>query len=87
MSDEQYKIVKGKIENNVSFAVDTVTVGVNGFSPFTISTADNGWVETAPSNAGVYQCRITAQLKDDASGNIDTANKAIAQLNSLDEGK
>ena len=87
MSDEQYKIVKGKIENNVSFAVDTVTVGVNGFSPFTISTADNGWVETAPSNAGVYQCRITAQLKDGASGNIDTANKAIAQLNSLAEGE
>ncbi|MBQ4272774.1 MAG: hypothetical protein IJB95_03905, partial [Clostridia bacterium] len=75
--------IKNKI--TVTNADDQLTVGVNGFTPFPIVTAQNGWVTDAPSNAGVYQCRITAQLKDGASGNIDTANKAIAQLNSLAE--
>lgn len=77
--------IKNKI--TVTNADGQLTVGVNGFTPFPIVTAQNGWVTYAPSNAGVYQCRITAQLKDGASGNIDTANKAIAQLNSLDEGE
>jgi len=76
------------ITNKISVTTDGgLAVGVNGFTPFPIVTAQNGWVTDAPSNAGVYQCRVTAQLKDGASGNIDTANKAIAKLNSLAEGE
>ena len=41
-------------------ATQELTVQVNGFSAFTISATEGGWTETAPTDAGVYQCRFTA---------------------------
>ncbi|MBR2985592.1 MAG: hypothetical protein IKC58_03230, partial [Clostridia bacterium] len=81
--------IKNKI--TVTNAGGQLTVGVNGFTPFPIVTTQNGWVTDAPSNAGVYQCRIVAKLDADVDTSSDTnehknaANEAIKALNALQE--
>ncbi|MBQ3041760.1 MAG: hypothetical protein IJD47_01045, partial [Clostridia bacterium] len=67
------------------------TIGVDGFNYYNFSMESNGWTETAPSDAGVYQCRITAVVNDavDTSGDTNehknAANEAIKALNALQE--
>ena len=67
------------------------TIGVDGFNYYNFSMESNGWTETAPSDAGVYQCRITAVVNDAVDTSSDTnahknaANEAIEALNALQE--
>ena len=82
-------------------ATQTLTVQVNGFSAFDINASSQGWTETAPSDAGVWQCRFTAvkatltsekqayynALTAEEKVAFDNAsNEAIALLNTLGDG-
>ncbi|MBQ4586299.1 MAG: hypothetical protein IJB13_00720, partial [Clostridia bacterium] len=78
--------IKQAAFNSVTGAL---TVQVNGFSPFTVTAANKGWVSAAPSDAGVYQCRITAEYDEesvtDSAAHEAAARTAVSHLNALSD--
>ena len=78
--------IKQAAFNSVTGAL---TVQVNGFSPFTVTAANKGWVSAAPTDAGVYQCRITAEYDEesvtDSAAHEAAARTAVSHLNALSD--
>ena len=78
--------IKQAAYNSVTGAL---TVQVNGFSPFTVTATNKGWVSAAPSDAGVYQCRITAEYDEesvtDSAAHEAAARTAVSHLNALSD--
>ena len=78
--------IKQAAFNSVTGAL---TVQVNGFSPFTVTASNKGWVSAAPSDAGVYQCRITAEYDEesvtDSAAHEAAARTAVSHLNALSD--
>lgn len=78
--------IKQAAYNSVTGAL---TVQVNGFSPFTVTATNKGWVSAAPSDAGVYQCRITAEYNEesvtDSAAHEAAARTAVSHLNALSD--